>query len=406
MSLFFNNKNRSTICLILDLGNASLAGSLVRFSPGLAPEALFTIRVPFVISGHAHPEKLETTLLSQLHDVLDTIHQKAFQHEYFKTHDKKISKVLVVCASPWYVSKTKKVTISNPKFFSVTRDFLDDVLAKEADLFSTELSSGLHGEQYTRGVTVIEKTIVDAKINGYSLNNPVGQRTTLCDVVLYLGIGSTPIIKVINNSILKFFQVNATSILWHSFPLVAYTALQKIFPRERDYLLCDVTGEVTDLTRVTGGVVGETVSFPSGKFFLIRKLMQALDLPAPVAQSFLHLHEQGTVASEMGEKINAVLADAEREWSIYLEDAFSSLMISGGVQSLPQKMYLTADPDVASVFMNFIQTPHTDTTALWRRGSIVIHLSQEVLSHFYVSGSHLTFDECVALDSIFLSTFQ
>jgi len=406
MSLFNRNKTSGDICLVLDLGNASLAASLTQFSPGLPPEALFTIRVPFIISGHAHPEKLETTLLAQLHEALDIIHQKAFQHEYFKTHDKEISKVLVVCASPWYVSKTKKVTISNPKSFSVTRAFLDDVLTKEADLFSNELASGSLGEQYINGVTVMEKTIVDAKINGYSLHNPVGQKTNLCDVMLYLGVGSTPMIKAVNDQILKFFPVSASSILWHTFPLVGYTALQKIFPHEHNYLLCDVTGEVTDITRVSEGVVGESVSFPSGKFFLIRKIMQVLDVPAPVAQSFLHLHEQGTVASEMGEKINAVLSDAEREWSIYLEDAFASLAASGGVQSLPQKMYLTADPDVAGVFMNFIQTPHTDTTALWRRGSVVIHLSQEVLSHFYVSGNHLTFDECVALDSIFLSTFQ
>ena len=404
--LFSSSDKKGDICLVIDLGNASLAGSLTRFSPGHPPEALFTIRVPFIISGHAHPEKLETTLLSQLHEVLDTIHQKAFQHEFFKTHDKKISRILVVCASPWYVSRTKKVTVSNPKSFFVTKTFLDDVLTKEADLFSTELSSGAHGEQYINGVTVMEKTIVDAKINGYSLQNPIGQKTTLCDVILYLGLGSTPMIRAVNDQILKFFPVNAPSILWHSFPLVAYTSLQKIFPHERDYLLCDVTGEVTDVTRVSDGVVAETVSFPSGKFFLIRKLMQVLDVPAPVAQSFLHLHGEGTVASEMGQKIDVVLADAEREWSIYLEDAFSSLATSGGVQSLPQKMYLTADPDIASVFIKFIQTPHTDTTALWRRGSVVIHLSAEVLSHFYVSGNHLTFDECVALDAIFLSSFQ
>ncbi len=404
--LFRSSKKKGDVCLVLDLGNASLAGSLTHFSPGLPPEALFTVRVPFVIRGHAHPEKIQTTLLSQLHEVLDTIHQKGFQHEYFKTHDKKIGRVLVVCASPWYASKTKKVTVSNPKSFFVTKAFLDDVLIKEADLFSAELSSGTHGEQYVNGVTVMEKTIVDAKINGYSLQNPVGQKTTLCDVTLYLGLSSTDMVKAINDQILKFFSVNASAILWHSFPLVAYTALQKIFPHERDYLLCDVTGEVTDITRVTEGVVGETVSFPSGKFFLIRKLMQVLDVPAPVAQSFLHLSQEGTVVSEMGQKIETVLVDAEREWSIYLEDAFSSLVASSGVQTLPQKMYMTADPDVASIFMKFIQTPHTDTTALWRRGSIVIHLSREVLSHFYVSGEHLMFDECLALDSIFLSTFQ
>ncbi|MEY4602366.1 MAG: hypothetical protein RL292_307 [Candidatus Parcubacteria bacterium] len=397
------NKKTHDVCLVLDIGNASLAGSLTLFVPGLPPEALFTIRVPFTIGEHAHPEKLQSTLLSQLHDVLDTIHTKGFQHDYFKTHDKKIVKVLCVCASPWYVSKTKKVSVSNPKPFIITKSFLEDVMSKEVDVFTAELLSGVHGEEFKSGVSVMEKTVVDAKINGYSLHDPLGQTTNSCDITLYLGVHSTEITTAINSHILKFFSVGAQSILWHSFPLVAYSALQKIFPHENDYLLCDVTGEVTDITRVTGGVVRETVSFPSGKFFLVRKLMKTLSLPAEVAQSFLHLWQNKNASVEMEEKIKGALAEAESEWSIYLEDAFSSM---GDIRALPQKMYLTSDTDVASIFMDFIKAPHTDATMLWRRGAQVVHLSEEVLSHFYVSGNHLTFDECVALDSIFLASFQ
>jgi len=401
--LFSLSDKKEDVCLVLDLGNASLAGSLVLFRVGLPPEALYTIRVPFVISEHAHPEKIETTLLSQLHDVLDTIHQKAFQNEYFKTHNKKILKVLCVFASPWYVSKIKNVIVSNPKPFLVTKIFLDDVLNKEADFFRTELSSGVHGEQYLNGVTVMEKIVIDARINGYSLPDPVGQKTILCDITLYLGLASSGMIGAIKTQIIKFFSVNQSAILWHSFPLVAYSTLQKIFPHEKDYVLCDVTGEVTDVTRVMGGVVGNTASFPSGKFFLIRKLMKALDLPSEVAQSFLNLFQNGTATLEMEGKIKEILIDVEHEWAIYLEDALSSI---GPIESLPQKVYLTADQDTASLFVDFIKTPQTDSTLLWRRGVTVVHLSEDILSHFYKSDNHLTFDECVALDSVFLSSFQ
>jgi len=401
--LFNSSDKKGDVCLVLDLGNASIAGSLVLFKEGLPPEALFTVRVPFVIGEHAHPEKIEITLLSQLHEILDTIHQKGFQCEYFKTHHKKIAKVLCVCASPWYASKIKKVTVSNPKSFLVTKIFLDDVLNKEADFFRTELSSGVHGEQYLNGVTVMEKIVIDARINGYSLPDPVGQKTILCDITLYLGLASSGMIGAIKTQIIKFFSVNQSAILWHSFPLVAYSTLQKIFPHEKDYILCDVTGEVTDITRVVNGVVGNTASFPSGKFFLIRKIMRVLDVPSEVAQSFLHLFQNGSATPEMEGKIKEVLVDVEHEWSIYLEDALSFI---GPIGILPQKVYLTADPDTASIFVGFLKTQHTDTTLLWRRGVTVVHLSEDILSHFYISGNHLTFDECVALDSIFLSSFQ
>lgn len=401
--LFRSSRKKSDACLILDIGNASLAGSIVCFEEGVAPRALFTLRVPLSVSEHAHPEKLQATLLNQLHEVLNTIHLKGFEHSYFKDHEKKLVKVLCVCASPWYASKTKKVSITNQKPFFITKAFLEDVLTKESEAFSAELSSGTHGEEFKSGVVVMEKTIVDATINGYSIHDPVGQKTTSCDVTLYLGINSKTITSQIEEQILKFFEVDAHSIIWHSFPLVASTALRKIFPRETDYLLCDVTGEVTDITRIVDGVVSQNASFPSGKFFIVRKLMQAFNVPAEVALSFLHLFLSDVAAPEIGEKIQNILVDAEREWSIYLEDALLSF---GPVSTLSQKVYVTSDTDVAPLFVQFLKTPHTDTTTAWRRNLTVVHLSEEVLSHFYISENHLTFDECMALDSIFLSTFH
>lgn len=400
---FRSSQKKGDVCLVLDIGNASLAASLVSFVPGALPEALYTIRLPLSVSNHAHPEKVQSILLSELELALRAISETGFTHEYFRTHEKKITKVLCVFASPWYVSRTKHVVITNEKSFVITKDFLGDVLKKEVDIFESELQSGSHGEEFKDGVLVMEKTIADAKVNGYSIEYPIGQKTNLCDITLYIGIGSKELTKRIVGQIDKFFHIPEHDILWHSFPLVAHTALQKVYPHERNYILCDITGEVTDLTVVINGTVGQTASFPSGKFFLIRKLSQVMQVPTEVAQSFLHLWQSGTADAESTQKIEETLIDAEHEWSIYFEDALSSL---GKVHTLPQKVFLTVDTDVAPLFVGFFTTSKTDLTASWRKGVSVVHMSEDLLKNFYTSSPILVFDECVALESIFLSVFR
>ncbi|MCX6703179.1 MAG: hypothetical protein NTV02_00610 [Candidatus Zambryskibacteria bacterium] len=401
--LFRSSDKKGDVCLVLDIGNASLAASLVHFKVGESPEFLYTVRLPLRISEHAHSEKLQATLFTQLTSILEQVGKRGFAHEYFKKNDKKIAKVLCVFASPWYVSKTKKVPISNTKPFVITKAFLDDVILKETELFQKELQAGAHGEEFKKGVVVVEKTIVDARINGYFLNNPVGQKTNECVVTLYLGLSSEEIVSRIQEELFTFFHTKHLDCIFHSFPLVAHKTLSLLFPGEKDYLICDISGEVTDITKVSAGVVGDTKSFPSGKFFLIRKLAAVLDVPLDVALSFLHLWKSRGVTADMDEKINQVISDVEHEWSIYLEDALSSL---GEISTLPKKIFITIDTDVADVFLEFLKIQKTDATGVWRKNIVPLHLSEEVLKHFYVSKDHLTFDECIAIDSIFLGSFQ
>ena len=73
---FRSSQKKGDVCLILDVGNASLAGSLVSFVPGSVPEALYTIRLPLSVSERAHPEKLQSVLTSQLELALRTISEK------------------------------------------------------------------------------------------------------------------------------------------------------------------------------------------------------------------------------------------------------------------------------------------------------------------------------------------
>jgi len=397
-----SSQHTEDVCLVLDIGNASLAVSLVLFVSGSLPEALYTLRLPLAITDHVNPEKLQVVLSSQLELALRSVVEVGLTHEYFSTHPKKITKALCVFASPWYASRTKHVSVTNNKSFFVTKDFLTDILSKEVSLFESELVAGIHGDEFTEGVVVMEKIIADVKINGYSIQDPIGHKTKAIETILYIGIGSKELVARIADQINKFFHVPGEDIIIHSFPLVAHTTLSKIYPLERHYILCDITGEVTDLTLVTDGIIRHSASFPVGKFSLIRKITQKMNVPREVAQSLLALWREHSSDAESAKNIEQIIADMEREWSVYFEEALSSL---GKIGTLPQKVFFTADTDVAPLFIEFFNTPKTDMTSSWRKNLSVIHLSEDALKDFYTSRHSVLFDECIAIESIFLSLF-
>lgn len=401
--LFSSSDKKGDVCLVLDIGNASLAVSLVCFEKGQLPRALYTIRVPLRISAHTHADKLHVTLTKELSEALSYVKEKGFQHEFFAHRDKKIQKVLCVLASPWYVSKTKKIPISNPKPFVITEAFLNDVLHKETEIFTRELREGLHGEEFVEGVEVMEKVVIDATINGYSIQNPIGQKTRDALVTLYIGIGPQAVVTEIKDKLFGFFHTDHDDITFHSFPLVSFKALARMFPGEKNYILCDITGEVTDVSLVSGGVVVHTASFPSGKFFLVRKVAEAFGIPPDVAESFISVWQTGKLHTEKDAHMHQVISDVEREWNVYLEDVLVSF---GETGALPQKVYLTADTDIAPIFVEFLKIQKTDATASWRKGVMPVHLKEDMLSHFYISPENLPFDECVAIDTIFLAIFH
>ncbi len=112
--------------------------------------------------------------------------------------------------------------------------------------------------------------------------------------------------------------------------------------------------------------------------------------------------QSGDADAQSAQHIEQSITDAEKEWAIYLEDALAAY---GAIGVLPYKIFLTADNDVAPLFINFLKIEKTDTTAVWRKNISVVYISKDILTPFYTSAPTLTFDDCVAIDSIFLSRF-
>lgn len=394
LSIF--EKEKDEVSLLIDLGNRSITSSFVVFSRNNVPRFLYTTKSELSILDKPEASKIFEDMVNLLDEMLKIVTKQSFALPYWKGKDKKLAHVMISFSSPWFVSKTKHIVLSKEISFIISQTFLDDVVQKEEEIFKKEL---LNNKDFkSDSFDIVEKSIVHTKINGYRLRNSVGKKAKTFDAFLFMSVIDESILKKISNIILKHTHIPREKILMHTFPLVSFSAIRDIFIDNQDFLLLDVTGETTSLTLVIDDVITGVVTVPSGKNFIIREITKTFDVPEEIALSMFHLYISKKMNDSDVLRIEEILINTEKEWAIYLENALIDLSPE---MILPSRVYITADSDVANLYMDFLKLPKTDATSVFRKNIDLVRINENVLKSFYKNESVNQVDEFIVL----LATF-
>ena len=93
-----------------------------------------------------------------------------------------------------------------------------------------------------------------------------------------------------------------------------------------------------------------------------------------------------------------ILLNIEKEWAVYFENAILELSPE---MSMPSRVYITADSDIVSLYIDFLKLAKTDATSLFRKNMDLVQINQEILKPYYKNESVTQVDEFVALLAIF-----
>ncbi len=391
--LSFFSKEKEEVALLIDIGNGTMTSALVLFSKREVPRFLYAISSQFSVTDFPDAKHLSQSLNTLLEVQMAQITKEGFQHKYWQGKSKNIAGGMVAFSSPWFILKTKHLSLSNETPFIITSRFLKNIIEREGDAFRKELF-----EDKEHSFEVIEKSIVHTKINGYTLENSLGKKTKNFEAFLCLSIVDAEVLSKIYQTVLRNVHVPKENLLVHTFPLVSFSVVRDIAPVNSDFILLDITADVTDLTLVSDNVIMQTVSMPSGKNFILRQISKVFGVSNEIGQSMLDMYNLEKLDAASHEKMQEVLINVEKEWSIYLENALLELSSD---MNLPVKIYLTADNDVAKLYTNFLKLSKTDVTSNFRKNASVIHVSQELLSQLYKNDSLSPVDEFIVILAIF-----
>lgn len=354
--------------LVFDIGNGSVGGALVvKDNMGERGELkiISSGRADIPIAENVDFETLFKSVLQAIDDLSPGL---------IKSKESADAPIFVILASPWYVSQTKIVNIKNERSFVFTKEFCNEIVSREVAEFEESLN-GENAEKTGGGLGVIESQIIHTTLNGYETEKPFDKKVTEATIALYMGVSQKNITRGITQKLYTHFPHSKIS--FNSFPLAYFSAARDIFPEKNDFVLLDVSGEITDISLVRKGVLLETVSFPKGRNLIIRRVASELGRTAQEAQSLISLFTSGAIDEATKNKMNEIFSLIKKEWLLGFGKTLSGL--SNDIY-LPSEMFLTADDDMELIFSEWIKAEEFSQHVLSHEKFRVVSISKPLLS--------------------------
>ncbi|MFZ2523418.1 MAG: hypothetical protein WAW92_03470 [Minisyncoccia bacterium] len=396
---FFSRKN-SVLSIVVDIGSGSLSVALVYYEKEKPPTILHTISRDFTIANKPSSDKILLVMTKALDEALSQLVKVGMDHPKVKKTGKILNSVNISLSSPWFLPRTKYIDIKKDKEFIVNENFIKSITISEADAFREKIKND--DKTTDEPLEVIESKVVDIKVNGYVISRVGNQKTNALTAHLCMALVNKSLIERVDTIVAKNTHIDKDKIVFHTFPVATFSVVRDLFNQYQDFILLDVTSEVTDLSLVSNDVLIKTVAIPSGRNFIIRQIAKKFDMPVEIAESNLSTYSLQKLDKDTSGKIEEVLIDIEKEWSIYLERALLDLSPE---LSLPNHLYMTSQSDVADVYLNYLKLSKADSTATFRKNLNVVRVQDKILSGLYNNESHTTPNEFICLIAIYYNKF-
>lgn len=388
MSLSFLSKKKQSrsLVLLLDIGSSSVGAAFVEIKKGSSPRFLASVRESIPFQGVLSSTTFLMAMMRTLDKVLVSIQLKNIQ----SVDKTKPLDIFCTLSSPWFILKTRKLNISRPEEFEVNEQNLEEFIDQDIEILKKELKEALP----LNDIRIIERKIIQMKLNGYDIKNPYKQRTSNMEMLTTVGVSSNKVIKGIEGKLHRVSHHSA--IHFGAFPLAVFNTIRDIFPTEKNLLFLDVTGEATDVSRMENDLLIGTVSFPYGKNFFIREISIRMKTIHEEAETLFSMFLRDELNSVRSTKIAEVISVAEKEWLSKFEKTLTKIAHK---QALPSKIFFTTDTELAPFFSRLIAKA---TSELLLGASFdVQYLDQLIVSKFVSFEAGVVRDPFLVVEAIF-----
>ncbi len=334
MSFFsFSKKNKESYSLVFNIGSGSVSGGIVKFTEKEGVDMVHYAKelIPFQteISVPKHLELMKASLA--------TLADKIRAEGLVKIDAKKgssivIDRVFYLFSSPWSVSQTRTIRVKETKPFKVTEGYLSKLINEQEKQFQTDVS---------QTGKIIEKKIVQIKINGYVINDIHNRTTKELQASVFFTVVPDDILRTVEEAVSKTFHIK--NVWCHSFSLAAFSLIRDMFPQKEDFIHLDVSEEMTDISIVKDNVMTSGASIPLGRNDFMRELATVLKVSPEIADSMLKMHAQKN-NNELATLNQSVSLDtAARNWLTKIFEVLDSLKEKIYV---PESIFLIAGSDL------------------------------------------------------------
>lgn len=392
MSLFSSsNKNREEVSAVFNIGSGSVEGYLVKFSKISKPEIVYGKSAPISFQKDLNLERYFKLMIKTFDLVAQDIQKQGLLHLNFTgLRNYGVRNAYYILFSPWCASQTKIIKIKKDKPFEVSDDFMSDIIREQEKKF---LSDDLADDSI-----IIEKKIIEVKINGYKTADVYGQKAKDVELSFFLTSASESTLRELKNTARKYF--NFRSSYFHSFALSSFSAIRDIYFNKEDFIYLDVHGELTDISIVKDNVFGESVSFPIGRNFFIRQLSEEFGVSVDEAYSLMNLYFSDKCNQATSQKIQASINGSLKIWLDNFHSVLTSLSLN---MYLPRTIFITVSDEVSIFLAKKLKGEKFSQFSLAEESFDVIILDNKTMSEYCKSDRNFKKEPSAELECVFLN---
>ncbi|MBI3634253.1 MAG: cell division FtsA domain-containing protein [Candidatus Yonathbacteria bacterium] len=375
--------NKEEVALILDIGSASVGAALTRIEENKPPHIFFTVRENIPFQGALSSARF----LAGVNHALVQVFKKI---QIAKKGDIHPARVFCTFSSPWFLLKIRHLQITKMEQFEVTEELMNSLLNEDIQHLKEEMKGTLP----LQDIEIIEKKIIQTKLNGYHIQNPYGKKTSNIEIVATVSLSSRRAQSSIRGTLNNFFHIPD----FHPgvFPLTAFSALRDMYPYRQDFIFVDITGEATDVSLVQSDLLMGTTSFPYGSNFFIREISIGQKTPQEEAITLFSMYLRGELEEKRHTQVENIIKRSRVEWGRHFRKTLSSLAKIG---KFSPALFFTTDAEVAQLFETLMKEASLEL--FMGEGPDVVYLDTKTMANFISFESGVVRDPFLAIEALF-----
>jgi cell division ATPase FtsA len=336
MSFFsFLKRNKESYSLVFNIGSGSVSGGIIKFTQEVGVDVSYYIKenIPFQqeVSIPKHLDLMKEAVTALAHHIQSDGLKKI-------NADRKgtvlIDRAFYIFSSPWSASQTKTIRIKEAKPIKLTENYINKIIDDESKQFQENVA--LSG-------TVIEKKIIQIKINGYVVSDISNKVAQDLEISVLFTVVPEKILQIVEQSISKVFNIK--NIWCHSLSLATLSVIRNLFPQKEDFIQIDISEEITDISIIRNNIISSSASIPHGRNHFIRELSLAQKVTEEVADSMIRMHFSKHRDELASLKLAVTMDAVSKLWLSKVSDVLEGLKEKAYV---PDSIFLIASTDLAS----------------------------------------------------------
>lgn len=390
MSFSFFKKS-SSLSFVFDIRDASVSLATVRFEKDKKPEIVLCQNFEFESKDSKDSQKYTSGMIETLDKAVISI-----KKELMKIGNKEsIGTHYFFLGSPWIVSQTKTIKIVKDKNFVIDKKLLDQVLATEETTFEKSIEEQTQEPDWK----VLEEKIIQSKINGYKVDNLLGEKASNFTAEFFVSF----IPNVIKDKLSSYVDekiVNDTKRQNNSCILSSYSFFRDLYSNKNDFIYVDIGKLITDVYVVRDDIIFGIASFPFGEENIVQTSVSATNLSRDVFMSHINIGQDNNFTLPSHNNGEDLLKTGFDLWENSLRDSLSKIC---NEMNIPNNMFVISNSVISKILVNeFTDKEKNKKFEMLSSKIEVSDISEGVINSFVSNGQNFPNEPFVKMDLVFL----